>query len=79
MADITITIPDDKLQLTLDSFAEHFGYDVHKLDENETQGQFAKRMLINKIRQIVKASQKRIQSKVVEDQVEIDVDNINYS
>jgi len=79
MADITITIPDDKLQITLDAFAEHFGYDQNKLDENETQGQFAKRMLILKMRDIVKASRKRTQSASVIVQVEQEVDLINYS
>ena len=53
MANITITIPDDKVTLVLDSMASFYKYDEIKL-ENETKAQFAKRMIINKLKSIVR-------------------------
>ena len=53
MANITITIPDDKVQLVLDSVSHVHGYDQNKL-EGETQVQFAKRLLIKWLKSSVR-------------------------
>lgn len=53
MADVTITIPDEYVLTVLAAFADHYDYDNQKL-EGETQAQFAKRMIISKMKQIVR-------------------------
>lgn len=52
MAQITINIPDEHVEDVLNAFAQHFDYNQNQQD-GETKAQFAKRMLINKIKQIV--------------------------
>ena len=47
MAQITITIPDDKIQDVLDAFADNFGYDS---ESGKTKAQFAKGILITWIK-----------------------------
>ena len=52
MAQVLITIPDGAVARVLDGFAIRYNYDRNKL-EAETKAQFAKRMLINFIKQSV--------------------------
>lgn len=52
MANIQITIPDAVINRVLDAFAARFNYDTAKL-ENETKGQFAKRMVGVMVKEIV--------------------------
>jgi hypothetical protein len=53
MASISITIPDNKVNDVLDAFATTFGWRSSQLDG--TKAEFAKRMLMNYIREIVVA------------------------
>jgi hypothetical protein len=54
MADIIITIPDDKVQWVVDALCDWGVYDENK-EESETRPQFAKRMLASKAKSITLA------------------------
>jgi len=51
MANITITIPDNKVIWAIDALCDWGQYDEHKL-QAETKGQFAKRMVALKVKEI---------------------------
>jgi hypothetical protein len=53
MATIVLTIPDAVLPRVITSIATKFNYAANKLT-GETQGQFAKRMLVETLKQWVK-------------------------
>ena len=53
MAEITITIPDEYVSDGLDAFAHQFNYDQTK-NANESKAIFAKRMVIDNMKKIVK-------------------------
>lgn len=53
MAEVIITIPDQHVQIVLDAFAYHYDYNGQK-QENETRAEFAKRMIIMKMKSIIR-------------------------
>ncbi len=51
MANITITIPDDKVQLILDAFAGEFGWTS---ESGQTKAQFTKAQVIEYLKQVTR-------------------------
>ena len=63
MAKITLEIPDDKLQEVVDSLCATYGYQAKILDKDgkeiinpETPAQFAKRQVVQFVKEVVKSS-----------------------
>jgi len=52
---ISITIPDDKLTEVIDALCSAYNYDEKKL-KDETKAQFAKRQIINFVKEVVKSN-----------------------
>lgn len=55
MADIILTIPDNKIQLVLDAFASMKGWE----NSGETKAQFAKKMVANYIKSVVSSYERQ--------------------
>ena len=51
--DIKLTIPDDKLTEVIDALCSAYNYDERKT-KDETKAQFAKRMIIEFVKEVVK-------------------------
>jgi len=78
MADITITIPDAKVPVVLDAFAQQFGYDQSKL-ENETKAEFAKRMLISRIKAFVRDYRATQEEEALYNNLDTEIDELGLS
>jgi hypothetical protein len=52
MATISITIPDNKVQWVIDAMCDWGDYEENRIDGNETEAEFAKRMIALKVKGI---------------------------
>lgn len=79
MAQIPINIPDQYLATVAEAFAEHYGFDKNKLDDSETKPQFAKRMLVQKIKEITKRYMVKAAVIIPTEQAESEADSIDIT
>lgn len=81
MANITINIPDNQITRVLDGIAEDNGYQATIIDEEgnsipnpETKAQFAKRIVIERVKGMVLAGErKKSEKEIVVDNTELDI------
>lgn len=78
MANIIITIPDDKLTIVVDSMCSHFGYTENQLPY-ETKEQFSKRMLIRSVKNVVREELTASALIAAKHAVDSEIDSINIS
>lgn len=86
MANITLTIPDDKIQRIITAFTKEFGYQDNITNEDgttspnpETKAQFTKRMVIEYIKQTTRNYEANIAAGAARVSTNADVNSINIT
>lgn len=76
MANITLTIPDDKVQRILDAFAAEFGWTT---ESGVTKAQFTKAQVIEYIKQVTRNFEANVAANTARQSVNTDVNSINIT
>lgn len=81
MANISITIPDDKVSELLDAFATEYGYQdtIGGQPNPQTKAQFAKSKLIEFMKSVYKSSKIKAGSATVITSADDDTRNLNLT
>lgn len=76
MANITVTIPDDKIQRIIDAFAAEFGWTT---ESGLTKAQFTKQQVIEYIKQVTRNYEANLAASTARNTVNTDVNSINIT